>query len=139
MVRPRIEPANSSFSSPRISAGSRQLLVGPASCLAPGADEGAVLDPRHVAGIGAGQVGVGPLGSSESRSKVPASTSVAQSWSYSSWDPSHQWTAAGLVSSATRSTQSSRVVLLVAAVVAWLIGGASSPYRWTELSVTPSA
>ena len=31
IVRPRIEPANSSLSVSRISAGSRQLLVGPAS------------------------------------------------------------------------------------------------------------
>ena len=31
IVRPCIEPANSSFSCSRISAGSRQLLVGPAS------------------------------------------------------------------------------------------------------------
>ena len=31
MVRPRIEPLNSSLSVSRISAGSRQLLVGPAS------------------------------------------------------------------------------------------------------------
>ena len=31
IVRPRIEPANSSVRASRISAGSRQLLVGPAS------------------------------------------------------------------------------------------------------------
>ena len=31
IVRPRIEPANSSASVSRISSGSRQLLVGPAS------------------------------------------------------------------------------------------------------------
>ena len=31
MVRPRIEPANRPVSTSRISAGSRQLLVGPAS------------------------------------------------------------------------------------------------------------
>jgi hypothetical protein len=32
IVRPCIEPRNSSSSTSRISAGSRQLLVGPASC-----------------------------------------------------------------------------------------------------------
>ena len=57
-----MEPANRLFSSARISAGSRQLLVGPGVLLARGADEGAVLDPRHVTGVGAGQVGVGALG-----------------------------------------------------------------------------
>ncbi len=31
IVRPRIEPPKSLLSTPRISAGSRQLLVGPAS------------------------------------------------------------------------------------------------------------
>ena len=31
IVRPRIEPRNRSVRTPRISAGSRQLLVGPAS------------------------------------------------------------------------------------------------------------
>ena len=31
IVRPRMQPRNSSSSVPRISAGSRQLLVGPAS------------------------------------------------------------------------------------------------------------
>ena len=46
----------------RMSAGSRQLLVGPASSLALRADERAVLDPRDVARIGARQVRVRPLG-----------------------------------------------------------------------------
>ena len=32
IVRPRIAPANRSFMTSRISAGSRQLLFGPASC-----------------------------------------------------------------------------------------------------------
>ena len=32
MVRPRMQPVNSSFIVWRISAGARQLLVGPASC-----------------------------------------------------------------------------------------------------------
>ena len=45
----------------RISAGSRQLLVGPASSSRSRADEGAVLDPGDVAGVGARQVGVRAL------------------------------------------------------------------------------
>ena len=61
IVRPRIEPANSPLSSSRISSGSRQLFVGPASSSRGGADEGAVLDARHVPRVGASQVGVGAL------------------------------------------------------------------------------
>ena len=61
IVRPRIEPLNSSSSTSRISAGSRQLLVGPASSSRSRADEGPVLDPGDVAGVGAGQVRVRPL------------------------------------------------------------------------------
>ena len=41
---------------------SRQLLVGPASTSLLRADEGAVLDPGDVAGVGVGPVAVGPLG-----------------------------------------------------------------------------
>ena len=65
IVRPFIEPLKSSPSGSRISAGSRQLLVGPGVLLALGADEGAVLDPGDVAGVGARQVGVGALGVGE--------------------------------------------------------------------------
>ena len=51
IVRPCIEPSNSPFSVSRISAGSRQLFVGPASSRRVGADEGPVLDARDVAGV----------------------------------------------------------------------------------------
>ena len=61
MVRPRMEPRNSSSSLPRISAGSFQLLVGPASTCVGRADEGAVLDPGDVARVGVGPVGARPL------------------------------------------------------------------------------
>ena len=54
---------------------------------------------------------------SESFSKVPASTSWAQSLSYSSAEPSHQWTASGCASSVTSSTQ--------ARSLAWEVGGAA--------------
>ena len=61
-VRPRIAPANLSCSTSRISAGSRQLLVGPASSSDSRADERAVLDARDVARVAARQVRVRPLG-----------------------------------------------------------------------------
>ena len=46
---------------PCISAGSIQLLVGPASLLRAAADEGAVLDPGDVARVGAGEEAVRSL------------------------------------------------------------------------------
>ena len=61
IVRPRIEPLKSSVSVSRISAGSRQLLVGPASASLLGADEGAVLDAGHVARVRTRQVGARAL------------------------------------------------------------------------------
>ena len=61
-VRPRIAPANLSCRTSRISAGSRQLLVGPASSSDSRADERAVLDARDVARVAARQVRVRPLG-----------------------------------------------------------------------------
>ena len=61
-VRPRIEPANLSCRTLRISSGSRQLFVGPASSSDSRADERAVLDARDVARVAARQVGVRPLG-----------------------------------------------------------------------------
>ena len=106
IVRPRIEPLKSPSASRASRPGSRQLLVGPASSSLLGADERAVLDPRHVAGIGQRQVGFGRL-ASVSCSNVPASTSSLASRSYSSAEPSHQSTSSGWVSVATSSTHSS--------------------------------
>ena len=60
-----MQPWKRPFSVSRISAGSRQLLVGPASASSLGADEGAVLDPGDVGGVGERQVGVGALGVGE--------------------------------------------------------------------------
>ena len=62
IVRPRMQPVEEPVQVARISSGSRQLLVGPASISSCRADEGAVLDPGHVAGVGAGPVAVGALG-----------------------------------------------------------------------------
>ena len=61
IVRPRMQPANSPRSLPRISAGSIQLLVGPASVFALRADVRAVLDPGDVGRIGRGPVAARPL------------------------------------------------------------------------------
>ena len=49
-------------SGPRISSGSRQLLVGPASDSSARADERAILDPGDVSGVGEREVRVRPLG-----------------------------------------------------------------------------
>ena len=54
---------------------------------------------------------------SESFSNVPASTSSWHSASYSSAEPSHQWTADACVSSATSSTQARSFLCLVGTVV----------------------
>ena len=55
---------------------------------------------------------------SDRRSNVPASTRTWHSRSYSSAEPSHQWTRSGCVSAAISSTQ--------ARSFAWLVGGAVS-------------
>ena len=65
IVRPFMQPLKRPSRVSRISAGSRQLLVGPASSSLLGADEGAVLDPGDVAGVGEGEVGVRALGVGE--------------------------------------------------------------------------
>ena len=90
-----------------ISAGSAQLLVGPASSSRVGADERELLDPGDIAGIGAAEVRIRPR-SGMRRIKVPVSTISWQRRSYSSAEPSHQWIASGWVSPATSSTQSRR-------------------------------
>ena len=89
IVRPRIEPRNSSVSVSRISSGSRQLLVGPASRSL--AEQMKVRPSTRATSLGLerARYEFGRF-ASESRSKVPASTSCRQSWSYSSAEPSHQ-------------------------------------------------
>ena len=89
IVRPRIEPRNSSVSAWRISSGSVQLLVGPASCSV--AEQMNVRSSTRAtsAGSDSARYEFGRL-ESESLSNVPASISVWASWSYSSSEPSHQ-------------------------------------------------
>ena len=64
-------------SSARISAGAIQLLVGPASSSRSRADEGAVLDARHVARAAAARGSCWGAASGLSFLKVPAATSCA--------------------------------------------------------------
>ena len=56
IVRPSMQPSKRPLSVSRISAGSRQLLVGPGVVLVLGADERAVLDARDVARVGEREV-----------------------------------------------------------------------------------
>jgi hypothetical protein len=103
IVRPAIEPSKRSRRTAFISAGSIQLLVGPASSL--------VLEQMNVRS----STRATSLGSDRARKlfgrrcsfnrmNVPASTSSWQSRSYSSSDPSHQCTSAGLHRSTISAT-----------------------------------
>ena len=132
MVRPRIEPWNSPVSSSRISSGSLQLFVGPASCSF--AEQMNVRSSTLATSPGSerARYEFGRF-ASDSRSNVPASTSCRQRSSYSSAEPSHQWTSSGCVSSVTCSTQASRFWWAVGAVVACVTG------LWVSLCPNPGA
>ncbi len=126
IVRPRIEPLKSALERlahlRRVAPVVRRAGV----LLALGADEGAVLDAGHVAGIGAREVGVRALRVREALEGSGARPARSQSWSYSSAEPSHQWMASGWVSSATSSTQASSRWWVVGAVVVCVTGLAIS-------------
>src|SRR3954466_10539973 len=114
-----------------MSAGSCQLLLGPAS-------SGSRLQMNVRSSTRATSPGslraryeFGRL-ASESFSNVPASTSSVQRASYSSADPSHQWTAAGCVRSATSSTQARSFVCLVGTVVSMVTCGLDLVSRLAE-------
>ena len=91
----------------RISAGSRQLFVGPASACS--AEQMKVRSSTRATSPGSDRARYefGRL-ASDRRSNVPASTSSCASRSYSSAEPSHQYTASGWVRAATSCTQLSR-------------------------------
>ena len=107
MVRPRMQPSNSPLSVPRISSGSVQLFVGPASsrvrlqmnvrsstrATSPGSDH-ARYEPGRLSGF--------------SLRSVPAATISAHRRSFSSCEPSAHTTRSGLVSAAIEATQSIR-------------------------------
>ena len=128
---PAHRAARTARSSSRASRpGRASCWSGPASSSRGGADEGAVLDPRHVAGVGAGQVGVRPLGLREPLERARIDQLLAEAVVLLRRTRRTSGRRRAWSSSATRSTQASRVVFVVAAVVAWLIGAdASSPCR----------
>src|SRR3954447_15364710 len=114
IVRPFIEPRNSSVSVWRISAGSRQLLVGPASTSS--AEQMKVRSSTRAtsAGSEAAQYELGRL-ASLNLVNVPLSTRSCAMRSYSSADPSHHSTRSGVVSAATSSTQAISFLFVVGA------------------------
>jgi len=99
-----MQPLNFSLSSARISAGSRQWLVGPASSSR--SEQMNVRSSTRATSLGSerARYEFGRLKSFR-RSNVPASTIRCAIRSYSSADPSHQWIESGSVSAATSSTQ----------------------------------
>ena len=111
IVRPRMAPLNKAFSPvwsiSRISRGSIQLLVGPASSLwalqmkvrsSTRATSEASLRARKLRGRFTGSSFI----------RVPAATSCSVRRWYSSALPSHQWTLSASVSAATCATHSTR-------------------------------
>src|SRR4051794_18601113 len=121
IVWPRMLPRNFSVSSSRISAGSRQWLVGPASSSF--SEQMNVRSSTRATSLGSdsARYEFGRL-KSFSRSNVPASTIRCAIRSYSSEDPSHQCTASGCVSSDTSSTHCSSFLLDVRASVSMVTG-----------------
>src|SRR4029453_11945123 len=93
-VRPVIAPLKRSLSWPRISSGSRQLLVGPASCSFSEQTQVRSWTRATSPGSERDRYELGRL-ASLSLVNVPASTSCWQRRSYSSADPSHQWVGSG--------------------------------------------
>jgi hypothetical protein len=116
IVRPVIAPSNSPRSCSRISPGSRQLFVGPAS--ASRSEQMNVRSSTRATSPGSdsARYEFGRFASA-SFSNVPASTSRRQRASYSSAEPSHQCTSAGWVSRATSSTQLSSFWFVVGTAV----------------------
>src|SRR5688572_10926554 len=125
IVRPFMTPLNFLRRISRISAGSCQLLVGPASSTR--SEQMNVRSSTRATSPGSesARYEFGRLASLR-RSKVPASTSSWHIRSYSSADPSHQWIESGRVSSATSSTQSRSFLFVVGALVVSIVIGVGS-------------
>src|SRR5215217_5275895 len=121
IVWPRMLPRNFSVSSARISSGSCQLFVGPASSGL--AEQMNVRSSTRATSLGSdsARYEFGRL-KSLSRSNVPVSTMCWAIRSYSSAEPSHQCTASGDVSAATSSTHCSSFWLDVRASVSTVTG-----------------
>src|SRR6266496_4961982 len=94
IVRPRMLPSNIVFSVSFISLGFTQLLVGPASVLL--REQMKVRSSTRATSLGSERARklLGRF-SELSRMKVPDSTICSHRRSYSSCDPSHQWTLSG--------------------------------------------
>ena len=114
MVRPRIDPANRPFKVARISLGSAQLFVGPASTSR--CEQMKVLCSTRATSLGSLRAR-NEFGrrSGFSLMRVPASTSSPVSRSHSWVDPSHHSMLSGCVNSATPSTHSRSCLLRVGA------------------------
>ena len=114
IVRPRMEPANRPLSVARISAGSAQLFVGPASSSR--CEQMKVRSSTRATSLGSERARkeLGRI-SGLSRMNVPASTSWLGEPRHSSCEPSHHSTRSGLVSAATSSTHSSNCLFFVGA------------------------
>ncbi len=133
IVRPVMHRRYSAVMVRFISAGSIQLLVGPAS--ASSSEQMKVRSSTRATSEGSvrAQKELG-LTAGFSATSVPASTSSAVSRCHSAGDPSHHTTRSGVVSSATSRTQASRREWKVGALSSpWTIAGAlmgiSSVYR----------
>src|SRR6266511_2017069 len=112
IVRPRIEPRKSSVRWARISPGSLQLLVGPASSSR--SEQMNVRSSTRATSLGSETAQYDPgrfFGSSSTN--VPDCTNSLHRRSNSSSEPSHQCTASGWQSSATSATHPRRRWLLV--------------------------
>jgi hypothetical protein len=121
-VRPFMDPRNLFSRTSRIVAGSCQLFVGPASSTR--SEQMNVRSSTRATSPGSdsARYEFGRL-ASDSRRKVPVSTSSCARRSYSSAEPSHQWIESGCASAATSSTHSSSLRLVVRAVVVSIVIG----------------
>src|SRR4051812_7909495 len=144
IVRPRMQPANRPSSFLRISPGSAQWLVGPASSSR--SEQMKVWSSTRATSLGSesARYEFGRL-ASESFSNVPASTIIRARASYSSALPSHQCTASGCVTSLTSSTHRRSAWLRVGTVVLLtgsdqlLVRGRSAIVPYRTYSTSPSA
>ena len=107
IVRPRMQPSNRPRSVARIFAGSSQLFVGPASSFVFAQMKVRASTRATSLGWERARNECGRFAGFR-RTNVPASTNPSHSASYSSSDPSHQWTDAGLQRSSIASTHARR-------------------------------
>src|SRR3954468_17575825 len=122
MVRPRMQPRYSPVMTDFISAGSIQLLVGPAS--ASSTEQMKVRSSTRATSLGS-DAQWNEFGLASSLVKVPAATSFSVRRFHSASLPSTQTTSSGVVSSAISRTHASRR--------GWVVGALSRPGVVTEV------